>query len=48
MTLKRVSIMIEIAVEKKLRNIQAKTILATHQSYSFSACMNDELKKVLK
>lgn len=45
---KRITIMLDDALDKKLRIIQAKKIASTGESYSFSQAINDELEKVLK
>jgi len=45
---KRITIMLDDDLDKKLRIIQAKRIRKTHRSYSFSKCMNDILRKDLK
>jgi hypothetical protein len=45
---KRITIMLEDEVDKKLRLRQAKAIQNTQQSVSFSKVLNDTLKQVLK
>ncbi len=45
---KRVTIMIEDEVDKKLRLIQAKEILSTSSSVSYSSTINKILKTNLK
>lgn len=45
---KRVTIMLDEDLIKKLHEIQAKKIKKTSKSVSFSAVLNTELKKVLK
>ena len=45
---KRVTIMIEDEVDKKLRLIQAKEILSTNRSVSYSHTINKVLKNNLK
>ena len=45
---KRVTIMIEDEVDKKLRFIQAKEILSTSRSVSYSSTINKILKTNLK
>jgi len=45
---KRVTIMIDEDLDKKLRLRQAKMILKEQSSYSYSRVMNDTLRKVLK
>lgn len=42
---KRITIVLDDDLEKKLRSIQAKTIAKTNQSYSFSKVINDILKQ---
>ena len=44
---KRVTIVIEDDIDKKLRQRQAKMIQQTSQSYSYSKTINDVLRKVL-
>lgn len=46
--LRRVTIMLNESVEKKLRNIQAKEIRTTNKNVSFSKTINTELEKALK
>lgn len=45
---KRVSVMIDDDVDKKLRLLQAKEITKTTKSVSFSSTLNDTLRKHLK
>jgi len=45
---KRVTIMIDDDLDKKLRNRQAKIIQNEQASYSYSRVVNDTLRKVLK
>lgn len=45
---KRITIMIDDDIDKKLRLIQAKKIAKTSGSVSYSAVLNDALKKQLK
>ena len=45
---KRVTIMIEDELDKKLRTLQAKMIQQKQTSYSYSKAVNDSLRKVLK
>jgi hypothetical protein len=45
---KRVTIMIEDDLDKKLRLIQAKEITKTSSSISYSQVINDMLRKQLK
>lgn len=45
---KRVTIMINDDLDKKLRNIQAKMIQKEQTSYSYSKVLNEALRKVLK
>jgi hypothetical protein len=40
--------MIDDDLDKKLRQIQAKTIQSTHSSVSYSKTMNEMLRKQLK
>ena len=47
MTAKRVSIMIDDDLDKKLRHIQATRIRKENSSVSYSKVINDSLKKVL-
>ena len=44
---KRITIMIEDDIDKKLRQRQANIIQQTSQSYSYSKTINDILRKVL-
>ena len=45
---KRVTIMIDVDLDKKLRHRQAKLIQQEQSSYSYSRVINDTLRKVLK
>ena len=45
---KRVTIMIDDDLDKKLRLRQAKMIQQEQSSYSYSRVLNDSLRKVLK
>ncbi len=45
---KRITVMIDDDLNKKLRFRQAKIILETQSSYSYSRALNDALRKVLK
>ena len=45
---KRISILIDDDLDKKLRFRQAKMILQKQSSYSYSRVLNDALRKVLK
>lgn len=45
---KRITIMVDFEVDRKIRNIQAKTIKDTQSTYSYSATINDVLRKGLK
>ena len=45
---KRITIMIDDDLDKKLRFLQAKIIRETQSSYSYSRALNDVLRKVLK
>jgi hypothetical protein len=45
---KRITIMIEDIIDKKLRLIQAKEISNTSSSISYSQVVNDMLRKQLK
>ncbi len=45
---KRVTIMIDEDIDKKLRLRQAKMIQQYKSSYSFSRVLNESLRKVLK
>ncbi len=44
---KRVTIMIDDDLDKKLRQRQAKMIQQNNQSYSYSKTINDVLRKAL-
>ena len=45
---KRVTIMIDEALDKKIRMRQAKLILQEQSSYSYSRVLNETLRKSLK
>jgi len=45
---KRITIMIDDDLDKKLRLIQAKKIQNTNDSVSFSRIMNETLRQILK
>jgi predicted transcriptional regulator len=45
---KRITIMIDDDLDKKLRLIQAKAIQSTSSSVSYSSTMNEILRKQLK
>jgi len=45
---KRITIMIDDAIDKKLRLIQAKQIANTSSSVSYSRVVNETLRKQLK
>ena len=45
---KRITIMIDEDIDKKLRLIQAKQITKTSSSVSFSQVLNESLRKKLK
>ena len=45
---KRVTIMIDDDLDKKLRHLQAKTIQQTQSSCSYSRMLNETLRKSLK
>ncbi|MDH3619053.1 MAG: hypothetical protein OEM89_10085 [Nitrosopumilus sp.] len=45
---KRITIMIDDDLDKKIRVIQAKAIQSTNSSVSFSSTMNEILRKQLK
>jgi hypothetical protein len=45
---KRITIMMDDALDKKLRLIQAKQIANTSSSVSYSRVLNDMLRKQLK
>jgi len=45
---KRVTIMIDDDLDKKLRLLQAKMIQQEQSSYSYSRVLNETLRKVLK
>ena len=48
MSSKRVTIMIDDDLDKKLRIIQAKLISKNQTSYSYSKVLNETIRKVLK
>lgn len=45
---KRITIMIDSGLDKKLRLLQAEKITKTQSSYSFSKILNETLKEALK
>ena len=45
---KRVTIMLDAELDKKLRVLQAKKIVQTQGNYSFSKMLNDLVRKGLK
>ena len=45
---KRITIVLDDAVAKKLRNIQSKKISKSKKSVSFTSVVNEELRKFLK
>ncbi len=45
---KRVTIVFDDDLDKKLRLLQSKMILKNQTSYSYSRVVNDTLRKVLK
>jgi hypothetical protein len=45
---KRITICLDDEVVKKLRNIQAKKLIKSEGSISFSKVINDELRRVIK
>ena len=45
---KRITIMLDSNLDKKIREIQAKEIIKTTKSVSFSKTVNDILRKSLK
>ncbi len=45
---KRITVVLDDQLVKKLRNIQSKKISKSAESVSFSRVINDELRKVLK
>ena len=45
---RRVTIMIDDDLDKKIRTKQAKTIQATQGSYSYSKVINELVRKALK
>ncbi len=48
MTGKRITIVLDVYLAKKLRIIQSKKISKSKKSVSFSSVINEELRKVLK
>jgi len=48
MMAKRITIMIDDDLDKKLRSIQAKTIQSTTSSVSFSKVLNEVIRTSLK
>ena len=48
MPLRRITIMLDDVIEKKIRRKQARKIMETRKSYSFSAAVNDALRGKLK
>jgi len=45
---RRVTLVIDDDINKKLRRLQAKMIQQEHTSYSYSRVVNDALRKSLK
>jgi len=45
---KRITVVLDDVVVKKLRNIQSKKIAKSKKSISFSSVINEELRKSLK
>ena len=45
---KRVTIMIDDDLDKKLRLIQANTIQKTHANFSYSRLINETIRKKIK
>jgi hypothetical protein len=45
---KRVTIVLDDDLVKKLRILQAKNIIKSKESVSFSSVINDELRKAIK
>lgn len=45
---KRITIMIDEDLDRKLRTLQAKKIKETQTSYSYSKTLNETLRKQLK
>lgn len=45
---RRITIMIDDDVDKKLRQLQSKLILKNNESVSYSKVINQELRKQLK
>jgi len=46
--MKRVTIIVDSDLDKKLRLIQAKQIVKENKSVSYSSVVNDSLRKALK
>ncbi|MGY5147764.1 MAG: hypothetical protein ACW9W4_07185 [Candidatus Nitrosopumilus sp. bin_7KS] len=44
---RRVTIMIEDSLDKKIRQFQAKTIHKQNSTYSYSKAVNDLLRKIV-
>ncbi len=45
---KRITVVLDDQLVKKLRNIQSKKISKSKKSVSFSSVVNDELRKAIK
>ncbi len=45
---KRISVVLDDELVKKLRNIQSKKIIKSKKSVSFSSVINEELRKAIK
>ena len=45
---KRITICLDDKIVKKLRNIQAKKLIKSEGSVSFSMVINDELRRIIK
>jgi len=45
---KRITVVLDDELVKKLRNVQSKKIKITQKSVSFSSVINEELRKALK
>jgi len=45
---KRITVVLDDELVKKLRNIQSKKIIKSKKSVSFSSVINEELRKSLK
>lgn len=45
---KRITIMVDAVVDKKLRQLQSKIINETQSSKSYSSVINDSLRKALR